>query len=145
MWEALLLLIIPPRTPPKSGEQYDSKFHTRTIDRLNKPSLNTMSNAEASSSATTNNARPSSNPEFPAGVRPAESRHRQADPTLVQPRPSSPGYGYLILGHPQTATFTQVGRYHHISYFSTSHLPDPLNHQQVCLWLGPGKLHSQRS
>jgi hypothetical protein len=50
---------------------------------------------------------------------------------------SSPGFGYIFVGQPQVAQFQQLGQRFFISYLPKT-IPEKLEDQQVCLWLGPG-------
>ncbi len=53
---------------------------------------------------------------------------------------SSPGFGYIFIGQPQVAQFQQLGQRFFISYLPKTIVPEHLEGQQVCLWLGPGML-----
>ena len=50
---------------------------------------------------------------------------------------SSPGFGYLFIGQPQTSKFQQLGKRFFISYLPKT-LSETLDGEQICLWLGPG-------
>ncbi len=54
---------------------------------------------------------------------------------------SSPGFGYIFIGQPQIAQFQQLGNRFFISYLPKT-IPEQLEGQQVCLWLGPGMLNN---
>ena len=51
---------------------------------------------------------------------------------------SSPGFGYVFIGQAQVAQFQQLGQRFFISYLPKT-IPEDLEGQQVCLWLGPGR------
>jgi len=57
--------------------------------------------------------------------------------TQIDPVPSRPGFGYLIISKPYLAEFQEVGEYFYVSYLPKG-FPEDVEKLKVCLWLGPG-------
>jgi hypothetical protein len=91
----------------------DSRFYFLTIP-FNMTTANTASSAQAST----------------------VSSH----PTLGSP--STPGFGYIILPHPHTSIFFDLGLHHTISYLPEGYVQQPVDDITVCIWLGAGNDHS---